>query len=372
MNRVQKPLLQIPAENEIDVVVVGPGFGESILIHIGDGDWIIVDSCLDSSSDRPAALVFFEHIGVDPKRAVKLICASHWHDDHVGGIADLIQACGSAEFACSAALNRSEFVELASIYNQNRTLIQPSGPSEMYNVLSLLEQKRKPPLRVVAGLPFFRRTHGDVRLSCVVTALSPSNVEFDRFLRAIANVYPALRTSKSLRVPDLQPNDLSIAMWVEVGNLNILLGADVEEHDDPKRGWSAIVAVRGGNPRASLFKIAHHGSITGHYPGIWTDLLTKRPHAVLTPWNRGSKLPTEADCTRITSLTDLAFATSRPTPRRQKRKEAAVDRTLDEANISIRDIEPPTGFVHLRAEASSLNWTFTLSAEAITLDKFAS
>jgi hypothetical protein len=368
---VQKTLLQNPDKDEIDVVVVGPGFGESILVHIGDGDWIIVDSCLDSSSNRPAALVFFEHIGVEPTTAVKLICASHWHDDHVGGIADLFQACASAEFACSAALNRGEFVELASIYNRNQTLIQPSGPSEMYNVFSRLEQKRQIPLRVVGGLPFFGRPHSNPGLSCTVTALSPSNVEFDRFLRAITDLYPAFRTSKSLRVPDLRPNDLSIAMWVEVGDLNILLGADVEEHGDPRRGWSAVVAARDGNPRANLFKIAHHGSITGHHAGIWTSLLTRRPHAVLTPWNRGSKLPTEGDCTRIISLTDLAFATSRPTSRRGKRKGPAVDRTLGEANIAIRDIEPPTGLVHFRAKANSLDWTFTLSAEAVTLDKFA-
>jgi len=56
---VQKPLVQNPAKDEIDVVVVGPGFGESILLHIGDGDWIVVDSCLDSYAGRPAALVFF-------------------------------------------------------------------------------------------------------------------------------------------------------------------------------------------------------------------------------------------------------------------------------------------------------------------------
>jgi hypothetical protein len=368
---VQKPRLPRPDKDEIDVVVIGPGFGESILVHIGDGDWIIVDSCVDNSSNRPAALVFFELIGVDPTTAVKLICASHWHDDHVGGMADLVRACERTKFACSAALTRGEFIELASIYNRNRTLIQPPGPSEMYNVLSLLEQKRQIPLRVIGGLPFFNRVHSDARLRCTVTALSPSNVEFDRFLRAMAGLYPALRTSQSLRVPDLQPNDLSVAMWVEVGDLRILLGADVEEHGDPGRGWSAIVVARGDNPRANLFKIAHHGSITGHHPGIWTGLLTQRPHAVLTPWNRGSKLPTESDCTRITSLTDLAFATSRPTSRREKRKGPAVDRTLGEANISIRDVEPPTGFVYLRAKANSLDWTVTLSAEAITLDKFA-
>jgi hypothetical protein len=142
-------------------------------------------------------------------------------------------------------------------------------------------------------------------------------------------------------------------------------------HGDPSRGWSAIIAARGGNRPANLFKIAHHGSITGHHPGIWTSLLTRRPHAVLTPWNRGSKLPTGADCTRIISLTDLAFSTSRPTSRRAKRKEPAVDRTLGEARISIRDIEPSTGFVHFRTQPNSLDWPVTMSPETITLDKFA-
>jgi hypothetical protein len=368
---VQKSSFQNPAKDEIDLVVIGPGFGESILLHIGDSDWIIVDSCLDCTSGRPAPLVFFESIGVDPAAAVRLVCASHWHDDHVGGIADVVRTCEKAEFACSAALNRGEFIELASIYNQNQTLIQPSGPSEMYNILSLLDDKDQIPLRVLGGHPFFTRPHGDTRLSCTVTALSPSNAEFDRFLKAMAALYPTLRTSKSLRVPDLKPNDLSVAMWVEVGDLKILLGADVEEHGDPRRGWSAIVAARSGHAPATLFKIAHHGSITGHHPGIWTNLLTNQPHAVLTPWNRGSKLPTKDDCVRITALTNLAFSTSRPASRRQKRKDPAVDRTLAEARISIRDIEPSTGFVHFRTKASSADWTVTLSAEAVTLDRFA-
>ena len=319
----------------------------------------------------PQHWFFFEHIGVNPATAVKLVCASHWHDDHIGGIADLVQVCERADFACSAALNRGEFVQLASIYNRNQTLIQPAGPSEMYDVFSSLERQRQIPLRVMAGLPFFSRPHSDSRFSCTVTALSPSNAEFDRFLKAMASLYPELRTSKSLRLPDPEPNDLSIAMWVEIGDLKILLGADVEEHGDPKRGWSAIVAARGGNPSANLFKIAHHGSITGHHPAIWTSLLTPRPHAVLTPWNRGSKLPTATDCARITSLTDLAFSTSRPVSRRGKRKEPAVDRTLGEARISIRDIEPPTGFVHFRTKANSPDWAVTRSPEAITLDKFA-
>jgi hypothetical protein len=101
---------------------------------------------------------------------------------------------------------------------------------------------------------------------------------------------------------DLECEEPCLAMWIEVGDLKILLGADVEEHGDPMRGWSAI---------------------------------------------------------------------TRPASRRGKRKEPAVDRTLNEARISIRDIEPPTGFVHSRTKPNSPDWTVTMSPEAITLDKFA-
>lgn len=366
MEQVQNLAMQNPAKDEIDVVVIGPGFGECILIHIGAGEWIVIDSCVDSSSERPAAIVYLEKIGVDPSQAVKLVCASHWHDDHVGAMAELVGACTAADFACSAALSRSEFVELASVLNRNLSLIQPAGPTEIYNVLNILEQRRQVPLRVVANLPFFRRPE----LSCVVTALSPSNTEFDRFLRSATALYPPLTTSKSLRVPDPKPNDLSVAMWVTIGDVHILLGADVEEHGDSHRGWSAILASKADRTRARLFKIAHHGSITGHHDDIWGIMLESNPHAVLTPWNRGSKLPTAADRDRIMSFTGHAFATSRPVSAREKKKGSAVDRTLTEANITIQDLEPPTGFVHFCMKPGGPTWNVTLSPEALTLDKY--
>jgi hypothetical protein len=235
----------------------------------------------------------------------------------------------------------------------------------------VLESRRQVPIRVLANLPFFTRDHANPRLRCRVTALSPSNADFDRFLRSISALYPQLRTSKSLRIPDPQPNDLSVAMKVEIGAINILLGADVEEHGDPARGWSAILASQAGQAKAGLFKIAHHGSVTGHHDGIWTALLSQNPPAILTPWNRGSKLPTQVDCDRILSHTNLAYATSRPVSARAKRKDPAVEKTLDEANITVRDAEPPTGFVHLRMSLKNYSWEVTLSDEALMLRDFA-
>jgi hypothetical protein len=206
-----------PGHNEIDVVVLGPGFGESILLHIGGNDWVVVDSCVDKSSGRAAALVYLEQIGVNASTAVKLILASHWHDDHIGGISEVLEVCRNAQFACSAALTRKEFLQTACVFSENRTIKGFSGTSELVNVFSILCRRNQHPKRAIADRPIF--TSGD----CKVTALSPSDIEFDRFLAAIVQVQPAPGTTK-FRLLDPKPNDLSVVLWVRVAQINILLG----------------------------------------------------------------------------------------------------------------------------------------------------
>ena len=36
-----------PASDVFEVSIFGPGKGESIVVHIGNGRWIVVDSCRD-------------------------------------------------------------------------------------------------------------------------------------------------------------------------------------------------------------------------------------------------------------------------------------------------------------------------------------
>ena len=46
MKNVEIDLLK-PADDEIEITTIGPGFknGESVVIHYGDGNWMIIDSC---------------------------------------------------------------------------------------------------------------------------------------------------------------------------------------------------------------------------------------------------------------------------------------------------------------------------------------
>jgi hypothetical protein len=362
--------LDHPAKDEIEINIFGPGFGECIIIHVGFNDWIVIDSCIDSGSGRPAALVYLEGIGVDPATAVKLILCTHWHDDHVGGMSDLLRACESARFACSSALTRAEFLEVVQAFNKRPLIATTTGFTEISNVFSMLRARGQVPQYAIADRSLFRSPDDH----CELKALSPSDVEFQRFIESIGKLIPRIAMAK-LRFPSPSENDISVASWLSVGSLCVLLGADLEEHGVAGRGWTAVLASPTKPPgRATAYKISHHGSITGHHPGIWSELLEKAPLAVLTPWNLGSKLPRDEDCQRIVRLTGSAYATSRPESRRVKTRQRAVTRTLREAGITIREIEPRTGFVQLRASLDhpDAGWRIRLSPEALPLDQYRS
>ena len=93
-----------PEPNEIEVSVFGPGYGEAILIHCGENQWIEIDSCIDVDTKQPATLQYFSQLGIEPASALKLIVASHWHDDHIRGLGEVFKSAPSALFACSMSI----------------------------------------------------------------------------------------------------------------------------------------------------------------------------------------------------------------------------------------------------------------------------
>lgn len=51
-----------PAKDELEVTLLGPGTGESVVIHVGDDRWVIVDSYEDEG--LPAARRYLDDINV--------------------------------------------------------------------------------------------------------------------------------------------------------------------------------------------------------------------------------------------------------------------------------------------------------------------
>src|SRR5260221_10149936 len=101
-----------PHQNELEVSLFGPGFGECLVVHLGAGEWMVVDSCPNADKSRSIALDYLGQMGVDVAARVKLVVATHWHDDHIQGLGGVLVDAVSARFACSAALRTEEFFAL--------------------------------------------------------------------------------------------------------------------------------------------------------------------------------------------------------------------------------------------------------------------
>jgi beta-lactamase superfamily II metal-dependent hydrolase len=370
-----------PKHDEVEVSVFGPGYGEGIVVHVGDHEWIVVDSCIEPLSKQPAILDYFHAIGSDPSAAVKLVIATHWHDDHVRGLGTIVRACENATFVCSAALQVPEFLTLVKAYG-TRPMLEYSGVQEFSDIIASLETrgqrtggKPEPPTFALVNRCLWRRESQSAGsgLACEVHALSPSDAAILLAHMEIASLVPRANTPKG-RVVSRSPNHVAVVLWIRVGNVSILLGSDLEETSDPRTGWSVIVTSEPLTWRnASVFKVPHHGSAHADHPRVWADMLVEQPVAVLTPFNRGRVvLPRNSDITRIRQRTRQAFMTARPT-RQRHRRPRIVEELVRGATRGIHPVQNSFGHVRLRTNptSSTARWQVELFGDALPLEQIA-
>jgi glyoxylase-like metal-dependent hydrolase (beta-lactamase superfamily II) len=100
-----------PNADEVALSVIGPGYGEALAVHLGNGSWMLVDSCIAEGEALPPSLTYLDDLGVDPS-AVALVVATHWHDDHIRGLSTLVDECKRARFYCSAAFRNRALLTL--------------------------------------------------------------------------------------------------------------------------------------------------------------------------------------------------------------------------------------------------------------------
>ena len=361
-----------PHGDEAEVSVFGPGFGECVVVHIGRGDWVVVDSCLNAESKRPVALEYLEQLGVDVATRVSLVVATHWHDDHIGGFGALYEACKAARFACSMALKCDEWTSLVEIY---RGYLQAGGSgveelSRVMRELKLRGQKNEvvAPTFCITGRRLCDRQDAP---AAKINCLAPSDA-------AVATMQTRMRDEllpkvkgRRLRVPALGENDCSVVLAVTVGTASVLLGADLEERSRPGLGWQVILdGYPTDGERFGGFKIPHHGSETGHHPETWGRLMRTEAWAAVTPFNRQKQpLPRPVDCERILEMTESAYISAPPGFGKFRHTESAVQRTVQEATLAIGSEPGKQGHIRFRrsASAESADWRVELFGHALPL-----
>ena len=316
-----------------------------MLIHVGNNTWVIVDSCLDANR-QPVALSYLAALGLDPASVVSLIIATHWHDDHIRGISDLVEACESAMFCCSDVLNDKEFLALAGTTEAGSGTRMSSGVREYVNTRSLLSDRASTPRYASAD----RLVLSDDDFK--VWSLSPADSVFDQFMQRMTRMVNGSDGHKG-RLTAPEPNDTSVVLLIEVAETIVLLGGDLKQ-----QGWLAILdGDRQVDTRASAFKVPHHGSENAFEERVWAEMLSDEPVAILTPWWRGGHfLPTQAGVDRMLRFTNELYVTAepgRPPPRSTRSRNRVVDRALRVDGITVRSVEFANGLVRLRKNKNS-------------------
>jgi hypothetical protein len=344
-----------PENNEIEISVFGPGYGECVLLHAGDNNWIIVDSCIDQNTGKPSSVWYFEQIGVLPSSSVKLIVATHWHDDHIRGLGETLNVCKSAKFACSCAMGSYDFFTLLAMYKIN-PMMKNTGMDEFKSILRILEERKQnrssefqSPIWAIENMTLWKNRLSSLNEECLIYALSPSHTAYTYAMNIFLEMMPDIRDSKR-RLTSLPPNRAAIVLWVSIGSFSILLGSDLQEENNPKMGWTAIVnsSLR-PEGSAGYFKIPHHGSCNAHNVSVWENMINRNHTSVLTPfYSGGAQLPTHSDIERICSFSDNAFTTARSLVKKAKRRSSTVEKTIKESVKSLRQIHMSTGQVRFR------------------------
>jgi len=367
----QETLLTPPALDEIEVSIFGPGKGEAVAVHLGGGRWMTVDSCVNQRTNQHPVLEYFERIGVDPATQIDLVVATHAHDDHTAGISRIMEVAKRANFVTSFAFGGEEFFSTVAADSRLEKELRHSVRSEFKAVFTLLrnEKGRRPTriVRAVEQLPLYANPglwDGGPAIS--VQALSPSQTAVERALKHLANELSADGTRRGLKAQD--PNDASVAIWLHVGDVAVLLGADLEI-GPTGCGWKAVETSHQPSDKASLFKVPHHGSAGAHHEPTWSELLDPSVIAVLAPFRSGSSnVPKPADERRIADRAGAAYSTARAKDVAPSAGVKAARARLPQIAQRVRDENGVPGHVQARRVYGAEAWSVALDGPAYALE----
>ncbi len=343
----------------------GRGYGKSIVIHLGDKKWMIVDSLLDEDG-LPPALKYLASINVDVTTEVVLVVASHWHDDHSAGLGKIYTEARSATLALPATLNDDQMRAFCEQLREAGSERISSGVQELRAIARERSTKCRKAFRLAKANTNLVRFVNSLGYETKVEALSPSDQDAQVFIQRLAELPPL---APGARAEPFEENDISVAIWVSIKNYSILLGGDLENSSDAERGWKAVIASPAAVcGKAAVIKVPHHGSDNAHSEEVWEKLLEENPLACLTTWNRGKKLPKGTDAERILSLTNRAFITS-ALIRKPKKQLAAVEKTIKESGVILFSRPKASGHIRFRLDMSedSPVWNYELFGDARAL-----
>jgi beta-lactamase superfamily II metal-dependent hydrolase len=350
------PRIEHPALDEFEITLIGTGggYGETVLIHLGQRQWIIIDSCRDPRSGSILGLEYLISIGVNLASEVKLIICTHWDDDHIRGISELLAACKNAVFCISAVNNQEKFLQLVSLdFEKLNKLGAVTSSKEFMACLEVIEGREFPLRKAVQDKNLYSSVLNGQRIE--VFSLSPS----DESIRLYD--YEIARLTSKFGAPERKliqsPNEKSIVVMLKLGEHRAILGADLEVTGSNLTGWECILQnCTSIDKRSSYIKVSHHGSENGYHADIWTDLLESNPQSTITPWNKNKGLPQPSMVNKYKSHTSHLYITSDTKSSSPKKRSSDIEKALDRLGYKPREVRFYRGVIRSRIKQNETEW----------------
>lgn len=280
----------------IQVVFFGKGYGESILLHVGNGKYVLFDSFINPETGHPIASDYLKGIGLTEKSIVGIVC-THWDDDHVKGMAEIVSNISDGVELCIPLVLSSRDILRYIELNKNNPISYQST-SEFVKLLRLTSQHKMRVVYVNSNDNLFNELLVSAgKPNSSIVALSPTANAIKRFLDSL--IMPQINSQ--IKYHGVSNNDVSIVTLITNIVDGILLGGDL---DDNHQYWEEI-ATHYTYEKCKVYKIPHHGSENAFNQKVW-DKMVDKPISIITRFNSKS-LPTQSAIDKISENSSSTF-----------------------------------------------------------------
>lgn len=298
--------IELPHSDELEITTLGPGPSsrESIVVHLKNGEWIIIDSCKFGGKVLP--LEYLHCLGVNCKEQVKTVICTHWHRDHIQGLPEILNECENARFCIAPVGDFKGYLNVVI----KLAGYDPLG-SNIWNTfnecLEALEKHNKQRPHLVGHNE--RLAHDGTK---DIFAIGPSDEMYGRFLTSLLKVDPKKPQEKDIE--EMKSNLCSLALSINFNGQKAIIGGDMEvgrktqdkyqlcEDGCPQHkecGWCDAIAD--GNVFADekpyhFINLPHHSSSSAYCPKMWLEgMVEGEPIATTTIFRvaKGENLPTK-------------------------------------------------------------------------------